>query len=179
MVWVSCKSPKKNSGIENQLIQIDSIEKDKGFKKLKTPNTLNLEYQIISENNEDVSFICLSQKPEFPGGYDSLAKFIRKEYKYPESIPDSIDIVGRVRSTFIVNKQGEVVDVEIIKGFRKDIDSSCINVISKIPNWKPATYKNGKKVSVKFLLPLRFVPDDYFEKKKDSIEQIKRKNEIH
>jgi hypothetical protein len=178
LIWTSCNSPKKNNEIKKQLTQTDSIEKDKGFKKLRTPNTLELEYQIISENNEDISFFSLSQKPEFPGGYDSLAKFIIKEYKRPESIPDSIDIIGRVKSTFIVNKQGKVVDVEIIEGFRKDIDLSIYNVISKIPDWKPAEYRSGEKVALKFLLPIVFVPYDYSEKKTDSIIKSKvQKNE--
>jgi len=130
------------------------------FKKIKESKKLELEYKIITENLEDVSFYQLHKRPKFPGGYDSLAKFIRIKYIHP----DTIETLGDVKSTFIVNKQGKVTNVKIINGLRKEVDSACYNVISKIPNWKPAEYEKGEKVEVKFLLPLRFVSESEFDK---------------
>lgn len=154
---VSCKNSEKtetknHSESENELTQTE-------FKKIETNNSLELEFQILDENNEIVEFSRLEKIAEFPGGFDSLTVFIQRNFVFPKST-DSLKIQGRVETLFSVDTIGKVVDVELKKGLLKDIDQSCLNVISKLPDWKPAELIEGKKVKMRFLLPLIFVTEN-------------------
>jgi hypothetical protein len=156
LLLISCKNSEKtetenNSESENELTQSE-------FKKVESKNSLNLEYQLLGENDEQINFSSLSELPEFPGGFDSLTVFIQKNFEFPKG--DFERIEGKIKSTFVVDTLGKVVDIEIIERLRKDYDTASYKVISKIPNWKPAEMKNGKKVKVKFLLPFKFVLEE-------------------
>jgi|TARA_B110000967_G_C18486074_1_gene364491 hypothetical protein len=153
---ISCKNSEKtetenNSESENKITQSE-------FKKVGTQNSLNLEYQLLDENDEQINFASLKKMPEFPGGLDSLTKFIQRNYKFHQGFTEYIN--GKVKSTFVVDTIGKVVDIEIIEGLRKDYDTACYKVISKIPNWKPGELENNKKVKVKFILPFKFVAEE-------------------
>ncbi|MEK6155678.1 energy transducer TonB [Flavobacteriaceae bacterium 3-367] len=153
---ISCKEEKKEPHTEQQDLQ---IEMEYGHGEIETENWLELNYQLIDDNDEEIRFASINNLPNFPGGYDSLAKFIVDTYEYPETaIKDSVE--GRNKSTFVVDKSGKVIDVEIIEALRSDLDSATFKVISKIPNWEPAELRNGQKVKVKFLLPIRFMLND-------------------
>lgn len=95
---------------------------------------------------------------EFPGGFDSLTKFIMRNYKFHQGNVEYIE--GKVKTTFAVDTYGKVVDIEIIERLRKDYDTACYKVIAKIPDWKPAELDNGKKIKTKFLLPFKFVMEE-------------------
>jgi hypothetical protein len=153
---ISCKNSEKkdmekNSKSENEITQSE-------FKKVESQNGLNLEYQLLDENNEQIKFSSLTKMPEFPGGLDSLTKFIQRNYKFHQGFTEYIN--GKVKSTFVVDTLGKVVDIKIIERLRKDYDTACYKVISKIPDWKPAEIENNKKVKVKFLLPFKFVTEE-------------------
>jgi hypothetical protein len=153
---ISCKNSEKkdmekNSESENEITQSE-------FKKVESQNGLNLEYQLLDENNEQIKFSSLTKMPEFPGGLDSLTKFIQRNYKFHQGSTEYIN--GKVKSTFVVDTLGKVVDIKIIERLRKDYDTACYKVISKIPDWKPAEIENNKKVKVKFLLPFKFVTEE-------------------
>ena len=153
---ISCKNSEnteteKNSESQNEITQSE-------FKKVESQNGLNLEYQLLDENNEQIKFSSLTKMPEFPGGLDSLTKFIQQNYKFHQGFTEYIN--GKVKSTFVVDTFGKVVDIKIIERLRKDYDTACYKVISKIPDWKPAEIENNKKVKVKFLLPFKFVTEE-------------------
>ena len=154
---ISCKNSEKtetenNSEPENKLTQSE-------FKKVETNNSLELKFQILDENDDEIEFTRLEKIAEFPGGFDSLAVFIQRNYVFPKS-SDSLEIKGRVETLFSVDTIGKVIDVELKKGLLKDIDQSCLSVVSKLPNWKPAELKDGEKVKMRFFLPLKFVPEE-------------------
>jgi len=152
---ISCK----NSGELKALDNFDSESKTQTeFRKIETKNSLELEYQILDKDNNEIRFSSLKNLPEFPGGFDSLTVFIQKYYEFGQEDIEYIE--GRIKSTFVVDTFGKVVDIEIIKKLRKDYDTACYNVISKLPVWKPAELKNGEKVKVKFLLPFKFVAEE-------------------
>ena len=153
---ISCKNSEKtetenNSESKNELTQSE-------FKKVESKNSLNLEYQLLDENDVQINFASLSELPEFPGGFDSLTVFIQKNFEYPQGVFEKIE--GKIKSTFVVDTLGKVVDIEIVERLRKDYDTASYKVISKIPDWKPAEMKNGRKVKVKFLLPFKFVLEE-------------------
>ena len=156
LLLISCKNSEKtekqkNSESENELTQSE-------FKKVESKNSLNLEYQLLDENDQQVSFSSLKKMAEFPGGFDSLTIFIQKNFKFSQA--NFEEIKGKVKSTFVVDTFGKVVDIKIIESLRKDYDTACYKVISKIPDWKPAEMRNGKKVKVKILIPFKFVLEE-------------------
>ena len=76
LLLISCKNSEnteteKRSESENEITQSE-------FKKVESQNRLNLEYQLLDENNEQIKFSSLTKMPEFPGGLDSLTIFIQR-----------------------------------------------------------------------------------------------------
>ena len=156
LLLTSCKNSEKKETENNSESKNELTESE--FKKVESENSLNLEYQLLDENDEQINFASLKKMPEFPGGLDSLTKFIQRNYKFPQGFTEYIN--GKVKSTFVVDTVGKVVDIEIIERLRKDYDTACYKVISKIPDWKPAELENEKEVKVKFLLPFKFVTEE-------------------
>ena len=155
LLLISCKNSEKtetenNSESENKITQTE-------FKKVESQNSLNLEYLLLDENDEQINFMSLKKMPEFPGGLDSLTIFIQNNFTFKQGFIEKVE--GKVKATFVVDTIGKVVDIEIIEGFKNHIDKSCYDVISKLPDWKPAELTKNKKVKVKFLLPFKFVPE--------------------
>mgnify|MGYP006140873399 CR=1 FL=1 len=153
---ISCKNSEKietekSSEPKNKLNQ--SV-----FKKVESKNSLNLEYQLLGEDNEQIKFSSLRKMAEFPGGFDSLTVFIQKNFELPKG--DYKEIAGKVKSTFIIDTLGKVVDIKIVEKLEKNYDFATYEVISKIPNWKPAEIANGKKVRIKILIPFKFVLEE-------------------
>jgi peroxiredoxin len=145
------KETKKNTETKKELTQAE-------FKKVEFKNSLNLEYQLLGENNEQIKFSSLRKMAEFPGGFDSLTVFIQKNFELPKG--DYKEIAGKVKSTFIIDTLGKVVDIKIVEKLEKNYDFATYEVISKIPNWKPAKIANGKKVRIKILIPFKFVLEE-------------------
>lgn len=92
--------------------------------------------------------------PVFPGGEESLYKYIAGNIKYPEQAKaDGIE--GRVVVRFIVMDNGDVVNVEVAKGIGGGCDEEAMRVVKAMPKWQPATYE-GKPVNVQYALPITF-----------------------
>ena len=89
--------------------------------------------------------------PEFPGGTEALLSFIKDNLEYPQNK----QIEGRVIIRFVVNSNGEISDPTILKGINKNLDQAAIDVINKLPRWKPGQ-QDGQPVSVQFTLPIVF-----------------------
>ena len=102
---------------------------------------------------EEIFFVAEDQ-PEFPGGEAALMEYLKKNIKYP-SICRENNIQGRVIVTFIVNKDGSIVEPEIAASVNPSLDKEALRVISYMPNWKPG-YQRGKPVRVKYSVPVNF-----------------------
>ena len=92
--------------------------------------------------------------PKFPGGTEALLSFIKDNLKYPQKAIDE-QTEGRVIIRFVVNSNGEISDPTILKGINKNLDQAAIDVINKLPRWKPGQ-QDGQPVSVRFTLPIVF-----------------------
>ena len=92
--------------------------------------------------------------PEFPGGTEALLSFIKDNLEYPQKAIDE-QTEGRVIIRFVVNSNGEISDPTILKGINKNLDQAAIDVINKLPRWKPGQ-QDGHPVSVQFTLPIVF-----------------------
>ena len=110
---------------------------------------------FVEEEVEEEIFDAVEEQPEFPGGNAELMKFLRDNIKYPKISRDN-GSQGRTFVKFIVNSDGSIQDVEVIKS-TGDIylDKEAIRLIEAMPKWKPGR-QLGKAVRVKFVLPVNF-----------------------
>ena len=110
--------------------------------------------EVEPEPEEEEVFMVVEDAPEFPGGINALLEYLKKNIKYPAICRDN-NIQGRVIVSFVVNKDGKIVDPEIVKGVNPSLDKEALRVISTMPNWKPG-YQRGKPVRVKYSVPVNF-----------------------
>lgn len=108
----------------------------------------------IQEEEDQVVFQVVETMPSFPGGDQALFKFLGENVKYPV-IAQENGIQGRVICQFVVNKDGSIVDVEVVRPVDPSLDKEAIRVIKAMPNWSPGKQR-GKSVRVKYTLPVNF-----------------------
>ena len=126
---------------------------------------MNREWQNPPANDPDNPvFEVVEQMPEFPdGGMPGLMQFLSKNIRYPVNAQKN-GTQGRVTVQFIVNVDGSISHIGIIRGADPELDGEAVRVISTMPNWKPGMQK-GKAVRVKYTVPVMFRLND--EKKEE------------
>lgn len=92
--------------------------------------------------------------PSFNGGTSALMQFLNESIKYPQSAIDNGEH-GRVICTFVVEKDGTITDVRIVKGVSPSLDKEATRVIQMMPKWTPG-FQNGVTVRVSYTLPIIF-----------------------
>ena len=90
--------------------------------------------------------------PKYPGGYKQLTKDLKQNLRYPSS---SADAQGTVYVSFIVGKEGDIIDTYILKGIEPEYDRAAMEAVSKLKKWKPGK-QDGKPVYVRYVLPVIF-----------------------
>ncbi len=108
----------------------------------------------IEEEDDDEYFMVVENMPEFPGGDLGLMKYIQKNVRYP-AIAKEYNITGKVYVSFIVDKQGTVTNVKIVRGVDKNLDAEAVRVVKSLPKYKPGKQR-GKPVRVMFTIPINF-----------------------
>lgn len=111
------------------------------------------EQKVIIEEKPEI-FTIVEQMPSFPGGEAEMMKFIGNNLKYPVVAQES-GIQGRVTVRFVVTKEGNVDQVEVIRGIDPSCDREAVRVVKSMPKWTPGR-QNGKSVPVYFTLPISF-----------------------
>jgi len=106
------------------------------------------------EEEDNVVFQVVETMPGFPGGDQALFKYLGESVKYPV-IAQENGIQGRVICQFVVNKDGSIVDVEVVRPVDPSLDKEAIRVIKSMPKWSPGKQR-GKAVRVKYTLPVNF-----------------------
>jgi TonB family protein len=104
--------------------------------------------------DEDEIFTIVEQQAEYKGGQDEMYRYLSKNIKYPENASRE-HISGKVFTSFVVSKTGEIKDVKVEKGIGYGCDEEAVRVIRNMPNWQPAL-QDGKPVNSKFTLPIVF-----------------------
>lgn len=99
-------------------------------------------------------FQIVENMPSFPGGDDALFKFLGENINYPDEAKDK-GISGVVYVTFVVDYDGEITNVKVIRGIGGGCDEEAVRVIKAMPDWEPGRQK-GKRVRVQYNLPIRF-----------------------
>lgn len=102
----------------------------------------------------DEVFVVVEDMPEFPGGEDSMRKFIAANLVYPDSALKN-KIEGKVYIKFVVNETGKLTDIKVAKAVGWGFDEEALRVIKSMPDWKPGKQRN-KPVKVSYVLPIKF-----------------------
>ena len=106
------------------------------------------------EVKEEKIFDVVEQMPDFPGGMSALMQYLSKNIKYPV-VAEENGIQGRVIVTFVVEKNGSITDVQVVKSVDPSLDKEAVRVVKSMPNWIPGK-QNGSAVRVKYTLPVTF-----------------------
>ena len=115
-----------------------------------TPKEIAIE---IASRQDDV-FITVEQQPQYPGGMDALRIFLTRNLNYTRSSANA-GVSGRVFVSFVVNTDGTLADVQVLKGIGFGCDEEAVRVIQKMPHGKPGK-QSGRAVRVKYNLPIAF-----------------------
>lgn len=112
--------------------------------------------QVVTqaEPAKEEVFDMVEQMPTFPGGNAELMKYIAEHLKYP-AIAQENGTQGRVICQFVIGKDGQVRDVDVVRSLDPYCDKEAIRVIKSLPRWIPGK-QNGKAVSVKYTVPIVF-----------------------
>lgn len=110
------------------------------------------EEKLIEDTREDTEVVTafeLEQRPEYPGGINEFYKFVGKNFITPDVEGEG----GKIMVSFIVNKEGDLEDIKVIKDIGFGTGDEAIRVLKLSPKWKPAMQK-GKPVRCAFTLPI-------------------------
>ena len=115
--------------------------------------TVSAQKTVVAKKNQQV-FDVVEKMPEYPGGQAALFEYLQKNVKYPADA-EKKKVEGRVLVTFVVNTDGSITDIEVVRKTFPSLDAEAVRVISGMPRWKPGEQK-GQKVRVKYTVPLPF-----------------------
>ena len=99
-------------------------------------------------------FDVVEEMPQFPGGNSALMEYLGKNIKYPV-VAEENGIQGRVVCTFVVERDGSITDVKVVRGVDSSLDKEAVRVVKSMPRWIPGK-QNGSAVRVKYTLPVTF-----------------------
>ena len=99
-------------------------------------------------------FDVVEEMPQFPGGQAALLEYLSKNIKYPV-VAEENGIQGKVIVTFVVERDGSISDVKVVKSVDPSLDKEASRVVKSMPKWQPGK-QNGSAVRVKYTVPVQF-----------------------
>ena len=106
------------------------------------------------KEEETKVFDVVEQMPSFPGGPSALMQYLASNIKYPV-VAEENGVQGRVIVTFVVEKDGSITDVRVVKSVDPSLDKEAQRVVKSMPKWIPGK-QNGSAVRVKYTVPVTF-----------------------
>jgi protein TonB len=104
---------------------------------------------------EEVPFMIVEEKPKFMGGDENtFTKWVFERLVYPEIAKEN-GVQGKVTLSFLVNADGSVSDVKVLRGVDSSLDKEAVRVVSSSPKWTPGKQRN-KAVKVRYTFPVIF-----------------------
>lgn len=131
-------------------LEILDAEDESENKPVENPSDFG-EYGDEDTGDDDI-FQIVEDVPTFPFG--DVSKWIAKNVKYPQIAAEN-NIQGKVFMNFVIEKDGSITDVKVLRGVDPALDKEAIRVIKSMPKWKPGKQR-GKPVRVSFNLPITF-----------------------
>lgn len=118
-------------------------------------NASAMRFVMEKENaSEGMAFDVVEQMPQFPGGMPALMKWLQDNMKYPKEAQDAKQ-QGRVIVSFVVEKDGSITNVRVVKSVTPALDEEAIRVVKAMPKWNPGM-QNGEPVRVNYTVPISF-----------------------
>jgi TonB family protein len=96
----------------------------------------------------------VEQMPSFPGGPQALLNYLSEHINYPEGYEETC-VQGRVVITFVVEKDGSLSDITVLKSLEKAFDEEALRAVKSMPNWIPGM-QDGEPIRVKYAVPVNF-----------------------
>lgn len=103
----------------------------------------------VVEDTNIYSSAGIEVKPDFPGGIEKFYKYVGNNYRAPEEE----GLKGKVYVTFVVEKDGSLTDIKVVRDIGYGTGQEAVRVLKKCPRWNPGE-QNGKKVRVLYSLPI-------------------------
>jgi protein TonB len=142
------EEPPKVEEIKDKKIGDKTIEGDPDAELTVEPPG-NGPSQVVEEDNNIYNTAGIEVKPDFPGGLDKFYKFIGKNFQ----VPEEEGLKGKVFVTFVVEKDGSLTDIKVLRDIGYGTGKEAIRVLKSCPKWNPGE-QNGKKVRVLYSLPI-------------------------
>jgi len=148
--------PKQTTQLE--IVQDDVEVEDIEINAEMDQNEVVEEYVPVEVEEEEVVeaevFTIVEEMPSYPGGDVKMYEYLGKNIKYPQIARES-GIQGRVFVNFVVEPDGSVSNVKVLRGIGGGCDEEAIRVVKSMPKWKPGKQR-GKAVRVSYTLPVVF-----------------------
>ena len=106
------------------------------------------------DNVKNVIYDVVEDPPSFPGGIAACQEWLNRNIHYPPEAVEN-DIQGRVVVSFVVELDGSISNIAVVKGVAPSLDKEAVRVVSSMPKWNPGK-QNNKCVRVKYNLPVPF-----------------------
>jgi len=110
--------------------------------------------QVIQQEAPKEIFTVVEEQPGYPGGDEARIRFLQENTKYPEEAKE-LGVQGKVFVTFVVEVDGSITDVRVLRGIGAGCDEEAIRVVKSMPRWVPGKQR-GQPVRVQFNLPIKF-----------------------
>lgn len=128
--------------------------------------TLNIQYFLTNPDTEKAIYMqpqntyqvytTVEKMPEFPGGMKAFQQYVRRNLPQQNQVKEA----GVVIIQFIVEKDGSISNPTIARGFKAELDTLSLNLVSNMPKWIPGEEDNGNKVRCKYSVPIQFKPKE-------------------
>ena len=156
-LMVNCTSKIEESTTDGtEMDEIVVVSYDKGNAQPAAEGE-KINTRVPSEIDGAPVFDVVEQMPVYPGGMQDLMRYLATNIKYPKEAQED-GKQGRVIVQFIVDKNGAVTNVNVVRGVDPALDAEAIRIVSAMPKWEPGMQK-GQPVNVKFTLPVNFKLD--------------------
>lgn len=109
---------------------------------------------VLDKKDADTIYTVVEDMPEFPGGEKKLFAYLGENISYPKAAKEA-KVSGRVFITFVIEKDGSVSEVKLLRGIGSGCDEEAMRVVSSMPKWKPGL-SEGKPVRVQYNLPIKY-----------------------
>lgn len=141
---------------KKQIVTIVLKRKLEAFEEVVVTGNLEKKTELSDELNRTDGrvFTVVEQNAEFPGGIKEMYRFLARNMKYPKEAAES-NVQGKVFMRFVVNENGQIRDVEVLKKLGFGTDEEAMRVVLSMPTWTPGR-QNGKAVAVQYHLPISF-----------------------
>lgn len=123
-------------------------------KKQRTPSAQKTEQAKPAKQKEEKVYDIAEQQPSFPGGVAALMKYLRDNIRYPEAAMEA-QVQGRVTVQFVVEKDGSISDVRVVRSVESSLDKEAIRLVEAMPRWTLGR-QNGVIVRVRYRVPVLF-----------------------